>query len=120
MRTEDDIVDAVLAYNKTAKEKEVRDLIRVISQYLKQLVKEDKHELIELPYTGYLYRKLNTYSEKEQKSEMYIKKYLRSIYKYGIPYQPNYYVNESFLKTKYNAKTKDELTEALNNPSFKI
>lgn len=119
MLYEADIVK-IIADNKGINDRDVVDLIRVIAKYLKKIADEDNHELIEIPYIGYLYKRLDRYSEKEKRnSKTYEKKWLRSVYEYQKPNEINYYIADSILKKTYNVENKKQLQEALDNPSFK-
>jgi hypothetical protein len=119
MITDEDIIKKIADNKMYVGEKEVKDFLRVTLKYLKKLAEEDNHELIELPYIGFLYKKLDQYNEKEKKGKTFEKKYLRSIYEYAKPNEKNFYTEENYLKKKYNVETKEQLQEALDNPSFK-
>lgn len=119
MISQEDIINRVIATNSNLKASEVKDLIRVLYHYIRDNTENEEKEAVELPYIGYLYRRLNTYSEKEKvNNPVFDKKYLRSIYFYDSGIK-NLYVEKNMLKQKYNVTTKEELSEVLDNPPLK-
>lgn len=118
MFTEEDLIKEYLKHNKRINKEEVGDLIDVVAKYLKTKTEDSETIAIELPLIGLLYKKVEELSL-AKKSKAGMRRYLKNIYESDTPYK-NFYNKETVIEKTYNVKTKTELQEALNNPSFKI
>lgn len=116
--TDYDIIKKYLTYNSRIEEQEVKDLMDVINRFIKDKVQSDKFMAIELPFIGLVYTKQQDI-ELNENNPYSVKKYLKAIYNSDRP-NKNYIERIPMLEKKYDVKTKTDLQEILNNPSFKI
>ena len=98
MLFKEDIIKRIKDNNKSLTDSQIDEVIRFIARYLRN--NKNNFEAIELPYVGFLYRKVENDSQKN----LLHKSFYRDEYKKNLFYK----------RSKFYGKTK----ENYNNPPF--
>ena len=99
MLFKEDIIERIKKNNKSLTDSQIDEVIRFIARYIKE--NKNKVEAIELPYVGFLYRKVTN----DRPRELLHKSFYRDEYKKNLFYK----------KSKFFGKSKEDY----NNPPFK-